>query len=223
MDGSSGSGTPITRHPRSHLQEGARYSGREPLSANRARIVPTPLSIGFSKIAIAMIANSCRLAHPARERGVFGQLQVRLRPGMPAGETGCEQALVRSSSRANAERAQSRALSSASSCRDAAFRRGVGHLSDLTFECGDRCGVDHHAALAFRIRLVLAHVFRADAIDVERRDQIQIDDAAEVVGRCIAPSFAIVRFATPPPAVFTTKCSPPSAFTASPITFSVPS
>jgi hypothetical protein len=65
--------------------------------------------------------------------------------------------------------------------RDSGLGRRVGHLADLPLEGGDRGRVQDDAPLAAVVRLVLAHLVGGDPCDVERRDQVQVDHAPEVV------------------------------------------
>jgi hypothetical protein len=55
-------------------------------------------------------------------------------------------------------------------------------LADLTLERRDRRGVDDHAPLAV-FGLVLAHVPGLQAVEVERRDEVELDGASELVER----------------------------------------
>jgi acyl-CoA synthetase (AMP-forming)/AMP-acid ligase II len=64
--------------------------------------------------------------------------------------------------------------------RDAGLSRGVGYLPDLPLEGGDRRRVDDDAALPFPVRLVLAHVPGLQPVEVERPDQVELDELAEV-------------------------------------------
>ena len=66
--------------------------------------------------------------------------------------------------------------------RDAGLGGRVRDLADLTLERGDRRGVDDDAALVV-LGLVLRHVPRLEPVEVERRDQVELDDPPEVVER----------------------------------------
>ena len=63
---------------------------------------------------------------------------------------------------------------------DAALGCGVRGLTDLTVEGGDRRRVHDHAALATFAWCVLAHRGRSQPDDVERADEIDLNDAREV-------------------------------------------
>src|SRR5271168_521192 len=62
--------------------------------------------------------------------------------------------------------------------RDSGFGRGVGDLPDLALERRDRRGVDDDAALLV-LGFVLAHVAGRQPADIERGDEVEIDDRLE--------------------------------------------
>src|SRR6185436_8929860 len=66
---------------------------------------------------------------------------------------------------------------------DAAFRRRIGGLPDLSLVRRDRRGIDDDAALTRRRRLVVHHRGGREPRHVERSDQVGLDDARELVER----------------------------------------
>ena len=62
---------------------------------------------------------------------------------------------------------------------DAALGRRIRCLADLTFEGGHARGVDDHAAVTGRRRRILRHGRRCQTDDVERADQVDLDDLRE--------------------------------------------
>ena len=135
-----------------------------------------PLSIGVSTIATTSRPYSS--GRPMR----FGNAASLVRAsanssGMPCGDAGAEQAR-RDRHRPNPEAAEITRHREHHS-GDARLRRRVRDLTDLTFERGDRRGVDDHAALAV-FGLVPRHVHRLEPVEVERRDQVELDHAPEL-------------------------------------------
>jgi hypothetical protein len=63
----------------------------------------------------------------------------------------------------------------------AGLSRTVGDLPYGALVCGDRGGADDDSALAGLVRLVAGHAGRAQAEDVERRAQKDVDDIHEHV------------------------------------------
>ena len=63
---------------------------------------------------------------------------------------------------------------------DAALGGGIGGLSDLPFEGGNRGGHDDDAALAVRERAQALHVGSDEPHHVEGADEIDVDDAFEI-------------------------------------------
>src|SRR5262245_35674273 len=64
---------------------------------------------------------------------------------------------------------------------NAAFRRRISGLADLSVKGGDRRGVDDHAPFAFLARLGSGHGCGRQSNRVERADQVDADDARETV------------------------------------------
>ncbi len=131
-------------------------------------------------IATAKSRELVRPTGPLGERGVLRQVELLLlrRSGAQPGVEETRGDRVHP----NTQHAEVASHRQGHPC-DAGLRRRVGDLSDLTFERGDRCRVDDDATFIVVVRLVRTHVRGAQAIGVERPDEIQIDDGAKVVER----------------------------------------